>query len=110
MLLEAPLQQDFRVVSDDVRLALAVERTHSLRAQIPDLVIAEKDALAVEVRQNVERANELHPPVKRIEDVGLLSHELVVREGYTDVLKQLLNARVGHLVILGGDEDARSGN
>ena len=101
VLLEAPFQQDFRVVSDDVGLALAVKRAHSLRAQIPDLIIAEKYALAVKVRQNVVRANELHPPVKRIENVGLLSHELAVSEGHIDVLEQLLDAWVGHLVILG---------
>ena len=101
VLLEAALEQDFRVVSDYVWLALSVQRTHSLRAQIADLISAEKDALAVEVCQDIIRADELHPPVKRVEDISLLSNELIVCEGDANVLEQLLDAWVGHLVILG---------
>ena len=87
VLLEATLKQDFRVVSDYVWLTLSVQRAHSLRAQIANLISAEKDTLAVKVRQDVIRADELHPPVKRVEDICLLSDELIVSEGDADILE-----------------------
>ena len=87
MLLEAALEQDFRVVSDYVWLALCIQRTHSLRAKIADLISAEKYSLAVKVRQDVIRADELHPPVKRVEDICLLSDKLIIGEGDADILE-----------------------
>jgi len=62
--------------------------------------------LAEKVRQKVVSANKLHPPIKSVEDVSFHCNELIVCEGHIDVLEQLLDAWVGHLVVLGRYEDA----
>jgi hypothetical protein len=62
--------------------------------------------LAEEVCQKVVRADELHTPIKSVEDVSFHGDELLVGEGHTDVLEQLLDARVSHFVVLGRDKDA----
>ena len=110
MHLEAALQEHIGVVAEDRRLALEVDGLQGLLLLILDLVCAQDDALAVEVRQDVVGANILHAPVKTVEDVGLLGDELVVGEGNADVFEELLHARVGHLVVLGGDEDRGGGD
>lgn len=106
MLLQAPLQKHLCVVADDVRLTLFVDGGYGLSAKVLDLVSAEKDALAEEVGQDVECANELHAPVESVENVCLLGDKLFVGEGHSDVLEQLLDARVSHLVVLGRYENA----
>ena len=60
--------------------------------------------------QDVVGANELKAPLKRVENVSLLCHELVVSKWRLDVLEQLRDARVGLLVVLGRDEDASYSN
>ena len=60
------------------------------------------------MRQDIIGANKLHAPAQGIEYIGLLGYKLIVVEGHRDVLKELLNARVGHLVILRGYKDAGS--
>ena len=39
-----------------------------------------------------------------------MRNKLLVSERHADVFEQLLNAWVGHLVVLGRDEDARRGD
>ena len=51
--------------------------------------------------EDVLGTDELEAPVKRIENVGLLINELIIREGGLDILKQLCNTRIGLLVVLG---------
>lgn len=59
--------------------------------------------------QHVIGANELAAPVKLVKNFSLLCNEIVVREGHTaltfNVFDKLLDTRVGHLVILGRNED-----
>ena len=62
MLLEAFLRENFRIVSDDVGLAVAVHATCG-PIGIFDAVSREEDALAEEVGQNVVGANELKAPI-----------------------------------------------
>lgn len=107
---EAALEQDLSIVANDGRLALKVHRHKLLSSLVLDLISAEDDTLAVEVRQDIIRTNVLHAPVKRVEDIGFLRNELVVGEGHSDVLEQLLYARVGHLVVLCANKDACSGD
>jgi len=66
VLLQAPFKQHFCVVTDDVRLALAVNRANSARALVLDLICSEEDPLAEKVCQHVECANVLHAPVKSV--------------------------------------------
>ena len=108
MHLEAALEQDLCVVADDRWLALEVYRHKLLRRLVLDLVGAQDHTLAVEVRQDIISADILYAPVKRVENIGLLGDKLVVSKGHTDVLKQLLHAWVGHLVVFGADKDACS--
>lgn len=101
MLLQAPLQEHFCVVADDIRLAVLVKVSDHSGSLVLNLVSVEKNALAEEVRQDVVCADKLHTPVQGVEDIGLLRHEFVVVERDADVLEQLLDSGVGHLVILG---------
>ena len=107
---EAALEQDLSIVANDGRLALKVYWHELLGCLVLDLIGAEDDTLAVEVCQDIIRTNILHAPVKRVEDIGFLRHELVVSERHSDVLEQLLHARVSHLVVLRANENAGSGD
>ena len=106
MLFHHPFEKHLRVVTNDVWLTFPVEGHYGLRVGLFDLVRGEENALAEEVCQKVVRADELHTPIKSVEDVSFHSDELFVGEGHTDVLKQLLDAWISHLVVLGRDKDA----
>ena len=110
MLLQAPLQEHLCVVTDDIRLTLFVNWCNCLSAEVLDLIGAEKDTLAEEVGQDVKCADELHAPVESVKNVCLLGDKLLVCEGHSNVLKQLLYAWVSHLVVLGRDENASRRN
>ena len=66
MLFQAPFQKHFCVVTDDVRLAFAVNWANSAGALVLDLICSEEDTLAEKVCQNVECANVLYAPVKSV--------------------------------------------
>ena len=66
MLLEAAFKEDISVMADDVRLALAVQRHHSGRGHVLDLVRAEQDSLAEEVAEDVVSTDKLHAPFKSV--------------------------------------------
>jgi len=72
-----------------------------------DLISREDDALAKEVRKNVVNTDELKAPVKRVQDVSLLRHKLIIVVGNTDEVEKLVDPRVGFLEILGRDKYTR---
>ena len=110
MLFEASFKEHFCVVTDDVGLAFAIDSTDCTCALVLDLVCSEQDALAEEMCQHIKRANELYAPVESVQYVCLLCYELVIAKGYSNVFQKLVDARVGHLVILSRDKDASSCN
>lgn len=110
MLFEASLEQNVRIVANDVWLTLSVQRHDRSGAHILDLIRAEQDSLAEKVPQNVICTDELHPPIESVKDVGLLGNKLLVSEWHANILEQLLDARVGHLVVLGRDKDTSGGD
>ena len=66
MLLEAAFKEDISVMSNDVRLALAVQWHYSGRGHVLDLVCTEQDSLAEEVAEDIVRADKLHAPIKSV--------------------------------------------
>ena len=66
--------------------------------------------MAEEMGEDVVGTDELEAPVKRVEDVGLLVNELIIRERGFDIFKQLCNTWIRLLMVLGGDENACDGN
>lgn len=56
--------------------------------------------------KNVVDADELEPPFKRVQDVSLLGHKLVIVVGDADEVEELVDAWVGFLQVLGRDEHA----
>jgi hypothetical protein len=64
-------------------------------------VCRKHDALAQEVRQDVVDTDELQSPLKRVQDVGFLRHELIVVIGDANEVKKLVNAGVCFLQIFG---------
>jgi hypothetical protein len=86
VLFEAPLEQNFCVMTDDIGLAVTVHSTDGPCALILDLICRKKDSLAEKVGQHIKRANELHAPIKSVQYVSLLRDKLIVREGNANVL------------------------
>ena len=110
MLFEDTLKEDFGVMTDNIWLSLSVQLDDLAGGGIFDLVCGEKDTLAKEVGQNVVSRDKLHSPVKSVENVSFLGYKLLIREGHSDVLDQLLYTWVGHLMVFRGDKDAGSRN
>ena len=110
MLFQATLEQNVRIVANNVWLALAVQRHDRSGAHVLDLVRAEQDSLTEKVPQDVISTDELHPPIESVKDVSFLGDKLLVGEWHANVLEQLLDARVGHLVVLGRDKDTSGGD
>ncbi len=110
MLFKASFKEHFRVVADNVRLAFAIDSTNCTCALVLDLVRCEQDALAKEMGQHIKRANELHAPVESVQYIGFLGNELVIAKGHSNIFQELIDARVGHLVILSRDKNASGCN
>ncbi len=93
-------------MADDIGLAVTIDSTYGASALVLDLVCGEQDALAEEMCQHIKRANELYAPVESVQYVGFLCDKLVIAERHSDVFQKLVDARVGHLMILSRDKDA----